>query len=248
MGQDNLMDLSKQRDLIGVIAHPRTLKPIIGECSTAISYENAVRGLIREYKQYFAAPDSFMIPLHWKGEPVGRLRPVPTELKGVAAKDAELQTDWRNLHKDSFITEPFTATIERTMGWLEKTYYHNDDVIIFIIEAVDGTAIGHLGFSGFDYKTRMCEFGRLMRGAVAPIEREKGVNLIELAERHFLRWGFDALCLEKFYGRQFADNHLVWRIHEKCGFRITERFMLPKDNGARELVRVEVTKNNFIFE
>ena len=242
-----LMELSKKRGMSGVIAQPFSSNSVIGKCKNASGYEKAVRGLIRAYKQYFGAPGSFLIPLYWKGERVGRLRPVPTELKGEASKDAVLQTDWRNLHKDSFLAEPFIATVERTKGWLEKTYYTNDDVIIFIIEAIDGTPVGHLGFSSFDYKERMCEFGRLMRGAVAPIEKKKGVNLIERAERHFLKWGFDALGLKKLYGRQFSDNRLVWRIHEKCGFYITEKFMVPKGAGERELIRVEVTKDKFIF-
>lgn len=230
------------------IAQPFSAKSAIGKCKNASEYENAVRGLIRAYKQYFDAPDRFLIPIYWKGERIGRLRPVPTELKGEASRDAELQTDWRNLHKDSFIVEPFVATVERTKGWLEKTYYKNDNVIIFIIEAIDGTPVGHLGFSDFDYKKKMCELGRLMRGAVAQIEKDKGVNLMVRAEMYLLQWGFDVLGLEKVYGRQFSGNHLAWRINKKCGFYITEKFMLQKCKGEHEMMRIEVTRDKFVFE
>lgn len=230
------------------IEQPFSAKSVIWKCKTASEYENVASGLIRAYKQYFDAPDRFAIPLYWHGERIGRLRPVPTELKGEAARDAELQTDWRNLHKDSFIVEPFIATVERTKGWLEKTYYKNDNVIIFIIEAMDGTPIGHLGFSDFDYEKKMCELGRLMRGAVAQIEKEKGVNLMARAEMYLLQWGFDVLGLEKIYGRQFAENYLAWRINKKCGFQITEKFMLKKCKGEHEMMRIEVTKDAFIFK
>jgi RimJ/RimL family protein N-acetyltransferase len=209
-------------------------------------YETFVRDIIRDFKvKYFEDPKKYSIPIIHNNEQIGRLRPIPIELKGDACKDVELQTRWRNMHKDSFLVEPFIATEERTLSWLENTYFNNDDRIIFMIEDINKISIGHHGFENFIYKDYKCEYGRLMRGDVSPIEREKRVNLIELAQITLLNWGFNILNLKLVYGTQFADNWTVNMLHAKCGFETIREYTHAKSSGIVKLADRELRKENF---
>lgn len=209
-------------------------------------YELFVKNTISDFKnKYFENSEKYSIPIMHNGEKVGRLRPIPTKIEGDAKNDIELQTKWRNLHKDSFLVEPFTATIERTNNWLVETYFSNDDRIIFIIEDGNNLPIGHLGFENFIYNERKCEYGRLLRGEVSPMEREKRINLIELAQIAFLNWGFHFLKLNLVYGTQFTNNWTVNMIHSKCGFKTVREYSIQKKSGIIKLSDRELRKEDF---
>ena len=215
-------------------------KPIMNE------YEVFVKTIIRNYKvKYFENPKIYSIPLNFKNEQIGRLRPIPIEIKGDAINDVTLQTKWRNMHKDSFLVEPFIATDERTLRWLNETYFTNDDRIIFMIEDIDHFCIGHLGFENFIYNEKKCEYGRLIRGVASPIERLKRVNIIKLAQIAFLNWGFNYLKLDMIYGTQFADNWAVNKIHAICGFTTVKEYPFEKNEGVVMLADKELKKENF---
>jgi len=209
-------------------------------------YEVFIKNIINAFKSnYFENPEKYSIPIIHNGEKIGRLRPIPNKIKGDAINDVTLQTKWRNLHKDSFLVEPFIATDERTLSWLTDTYFNNDDRIIFMIEDIDNIPIGHLGFENFIYNEQKCEYGRLIRGDVSPIERGKRVNLIELAQITFLNWGFNFLNLKLVYGTQFADNWTVNMLHAKCGFLTVREYTIEKSSGIVKLADRELRKENF---
>ena len=209
-------------------------------------YEIFVKNTINTFKnKYFENPEKYSIPIIYKEERIGRLRPIPTEIKGDAVNDVTLQTKWRNLHKDSFLVEPFIATDERTFKWLTDTYFNNDDRIIFMVEDIKNIPIGHLGFENFIYHEQKCEYGRLMRGDVSSTERERRVNLIELAQITFLNWGFNFLNLKLVYGTQFVNNWTVNMIHAKCGFVTIREYAIEKKSGIVKLADRELKKENF---
>ena len=209
-------------------------------------YEVFVKEIIMNYKdKYFEDPEKYSIPIIYKDEQIGRLRPIPSEIKGDAINDIALQTKWRNMHKNTFFVEPFIATEERTLNWLKEIYFTNAERIIFMIEAIDNKAIGHLGFEFFDFNRKTCEYGRLLRGDFSPIENQKKVNLIEHAQKSFLDWGFNTLELEIISGRLFADNWLVRRLHDKFGFIIVEEFTIKKSGNIENLLKIELTRDKF---
>lgn len=209
-------------------------------------YELFVKGVINDFKnKYFENPEQYSIPIICNGEKIGRLRPIPIKIEGDAVNDVSLQTKWRNIHKDSFLVEPFIATDDRTFRWLTETYFTNDERIIFMIEDIDKFPIGHLGFENFIFSEYKCEYGRLMRGDVSPIERKKRVNLIELAQITLLNWGFNFLNLKLVYGTQFADNWTVNILHAKCGFVTVREYNLEKSSGTVKLADRELKKENF---
>lgn len=202
-----------------------------------------VQKTIHAFKNsYFDDPQRYTVLVKHHDEAVGRLRPVPTVLKGEAAQDAVLQTDWRNLHKDSFFVPPFTATVERTMKWLEETYFHDDTVLIFIVQDADKTPIGHLGFSNFDFPQKQCEYGRVLRGAWGRFEQERKINVLNLAQHQALKWALDIFSLEKIMARVFADNWLALNHYLKCGFYPVEKYSVERHDGPHEVMRIELTR------
>ena len=209
-------------------------------------YDFFVKSIINDFKnKYFENPEKYSVPIMYNGEKIGRLRPIPTKIEGDAINDVALQTKWRNLHKDTFLEEPFIATNERTHNWLVETYFTNDDRIIFMIEDVNNLPIGHLGFENFIYNEYKCEYGRLLRGEVSPTEREKRINLIELAQITFLNWGFHFLKLNLVYGTQFTNNWTVNMIHSKCGFKTVREYSIQKKSGVMKLSDRELSKADF---
>lgn len=214
-------------------------------------YEKFVKDIINTFKNnYFENPGKYSIPIIHNGEKIGRLRPIPTKIEGDAINDVALQTKWRNLHKDSFLVEPFMATEERTFNWLKETYFTNSDRIIFMIEAIDNKPIGHLGFENFNFNKKKCEYGRLMRGDFSSIENQKKINLIEQAQISFLDWGFNTLEVEIINGSLFEDNWLVRRFHDKCGFLTVAEYTVKKGNGTKNVLEIELTrkKYNLLFK
>jgi len=209
-------------------------------------FEKKVKSIIREYKhRYFDDPKKYDVPMLHKGEVVGRLRPVPTPLEGVAAKDALLQTEWRNLHMNSFIAPPFVATEERTKKWLANTYDENDTIIIFMIETSDGLPVGHVGLSDFDFDRQSAEVGRLLRGTHAPLEIKRRVNLVEMGFNRMVAWGYEVLGVKIMTGRGFADNFLAVRMNAKNGMHPVGNHMIEKEGKPIKMVNYEGTPSTF---
>jgi RimJ/RimL family protein N-acetyltransferase len=215
---------------------------------TMTEYQKFVIKIIRSYKNnYLSDINAYSITLRYKARVVGRLRPIPVQLIGECANDIVLQTNWRNIHKDTFLVDPFHATEERTSKWIDETYVRNDDRIIFMILDHDNFPIGHLSFENFIYEEKKCEYGRLMRGDISKHEKKGRYNLIEIAQIAFLNWGFKCLDLKSVYGTQFRDNIPVNILHGKCGFRTIKEYEYKKSKGTVTLAEVVLEKENFKF-
>ena len=209
-------------------------------------YENEVRTTLRNFKErYHKNTSLYSIPLVEKGIKHGVLRPIPVQLINNAEKDVYLQTKWRNLHKDTFFVDPFIANEIRTLDWLNNTYFRNDDRIIFMIEDIDGKAIGHLGFENFDYINKSAEYGRLMRGDISRHENLNKVNLIKLAQVAIIGWGFNKLKLKSIHGSLFANNWMVRRLHDYCGFEVISSKIINKSGEKIEVIEIELLKENY---
>jgi RimJ/RimL family protein N-acetyltransferase len=209
-------------------------------------YKVFVTDIIRDFKNnYYTDKVKYSIPLMHNDVVVGRMRPVPTEFKEDALNDVHLQTKWRNLHKDTFFVDAFEATEDRTLSWLETTYFYNDDRIIFIIEDTKGKPIGHFGYENFNYELKKAEYGRLMRGDISQEENINRINLIDLAQISILNWGFNVLKLNIINGSLFANNWMVRRFHDKCGFEVTASTKVLKSEQLVDVIEIELVKENF---
>jgi len=212
------------------------------------NYKEFVTNIIRDYKlQYHNNTIKYSVPILYGDKKVGRLRPIPVLQTGDAKNDIYYQTKWRNLHTDSFLVEPFVATETRTLSWLEKVYFNNNEQIIFMIEDENNHPIGHLALENFIFDEYKCEYGRLMRGEISPQEKREKINLIELAQITLLNWGFNILKLNSVYGTQFSHNYPVSRLHEKCGFKRIDEKDHVKEAATVKIASVELKKENFAF-
>ncbi len=170
--------------------------------------------------EFHDRPSELMIPVYGGGKPVAYLRPVPDRLEGVAARDAELITEWRNQYRESFLTW-FTATEEQTRKWLMEQVITKEDRILFMVQTVDAVPIGHMGLTNFDFSRRCCEHDYLVRGRfTGPPEA------IILAEKALLDWIFSELKIRKVIARVFSDNYPVIKLHESCGFKVIKHVPL----------------------
>lgn len=213
-----------------------------------MSYKEFITDTIKEFKNnYHTYPTKYQVPLIENGTVIGRLRPIPTIFENDSEKDIYYQTKWRNLHKDSFLVDPFVATEERTLSWLKKIYFENHECIIFMIEDIDNKPIGHLAFENFVFDEFKCEYGRLIRGEISIYEKRNKINLIEIAQIAFLNWGFNFLKLRSVYGTQFTDNYPVTKLHEKCGFKKVNESSYLKQNKEIKISEVELKIKDFKF-
>lgn len=167
------------------------------------------------------------IPVFKKGNPFVFLRPIPAHLDGQAAHDAMLMAKWRNMHKENFFTW-ITATEASTKQWLENTYSKSLSDVIFMIETENSEPFAHIALYNFDWSSRSCEFGRVLRGikGIAP-------GGILLASRALIRYAFDALKVRTIILEVFENNLQAVALYQRCGFKKQCRIPLirVKDSG-----------------
>ncbi|MEO7335895.1 MAG: hypothetical protein ABIV63_04855, partial [Caldimonas sp.] len=86
-------------------------------------------------------------------ERLGRalLRPIATVAGAIDVTDVHLLGEWRNRHVASFLTA-FVAHEARTSNWLTGAVHRDDGKILFMLDALDGRRLGHLGLGFIDWQ------------------------------------------------------------------------------------------------
>ena len=159
------------------------------------------------------------------GAPVrALLRPIATVPGHTDPVDVRLLGEWRNRHVKSFLTE-FVAHDARTVDWLTGAIHGNDGKMLFMLEALDGARLGHLGLGFVDWPRRYGEADAIVSGGASP------PGLMKLALRTLLAWAGTALGLEELAVRVRSDNPAV-AFYEKAGFREWQRVALVARRGA----------------
>ena len=159
------------------------------------------------------------------------LRVIPTLAGCQDRRDLELLSEWRNRHVGSFLTE-FVAHPARTSEWLSGPVHHNDGKILFMVDSLDGTSIGHIGLAFIDWDSGYGEADAIVRGAPAP------PGLMKAALRTALRWARDQLGLRSLGVRVRSDNSAL-DVYRKVGFVETKRVALVCNAGEDGLVWTE---------
>jgi RimJ/RimL family protein N-acetyltransferase len=168
--------------------------------------------------------------------PVGKpvvacLRVIPTLAGKLDPLDLELLSEWRNRHVKSFLTE-FVATPARTAAWLSGPVHENDGKILFMVEALDGARLGHIGLAFIDWRSGYGEADAIVSGGAAP------PGLMKLALQTTLQWARDQLGLTSLGVRVRSDNPAV-AFYRKVGFRETKRVPLVSETQADGVVWTE---------
>lgn len=165
--------------------------------------------------------------------PVGRpiravLRPIPTRKGHIAAADLALLSEWRNRHVKSFLTE-FHAHPQRTEHWLTEYVHGNPSKLLFMVEDLDGAALGHIGIDFIDWNAGYGEADAIVSGGTSPR------GLMKEALQTMLRWAGQQLGLRHLAVRVRSDNSAL-EFYRKVGF--VERKRVPLNvERAPDMVR-----------
>ena len=150
------------------------------------------------------------------GKPVGSL--IPLTLSSLRQPEIlQKLTDWRNLAQESFLTR-FTATADRTRGWLQNTVLPDTGRLLFLI-CIGERPIGQFGFKGLTAEE--AELDNLIRG-----ELGGGAQLIYSAEVALARWLFTAFEIALLRASVLAHNQRMLSLHFRAGFRRAETLPL----------------------
>jgi RimJ/RimL family protein N-acetyltransferase len=188
-----------------------------------IHIEQAIATL--KHPQDFAAITR--LPVQRQGQVVAYLRPVPSELKGMASSDARLMSEWRNANKTAFFTW-IDSTEESTRNWLTQKYALDSQDIIFMIETAGHVPLGHVALYNFSKDGSVCEFGRVLRGP--GIGSNGGMTLGSL---DLLLWATMELHISKFFIEVFHDNKKAISLYERLGFVVASTVGLKRiDSGG----------------
>ena len=123
----------------------------------------AGRALLRSLKDTTRAGGATLVlPV---GDPVrALLRPIATVADALDADDIRCLSEWRNRHVKSFLTE-FVADDARTAQWLRRSIHDDDGKLLFMLDALDGTRLGHLGIGFIDWEAGYGEADAIVSGA-----------------------------------------------------------------------------------
>lgn len=181
------------------------------------------QGLLRLLKDNTRAGEAgLVLPV---GIPVrALLRPIASVPRATDATDVRLLSDWRNRHVKSFLTE-FVANEARTTAWLTGPIHANGGKLLFMLDALDGVRLGHLGLGFIDWSAQYGEADAIVSGGIAP------PGLMKLALQTLLRWAHDQLGLQTLAVRVRSDNPAV-AFYEKVGFRELRRVPLVVRRGT----------------
>ncbi|WP_162840402.1 GNAT family N-acetyltransferase [Acetanaerobacterium elongatum] len=161
------------------------------------------------------------------GSVVGQLRPITRDFLVSVPGCARLIARWRN-ENPTLSAQAFTATEQGTISWLENQILARSDRLLFLILLNDGTAVGHIGYSNFDYARRMCEVDAVLRG-----EKSAPPGTMTFALHALIRWGLDTLKLNIIRLRVFADNTHAIEFYKRNGF-VVKAENLPAGEGSEK--------------
>jgi RimJ/RimL family protein N-acetyltransferase len=159
------------------------------------------------------------------------LRPIATVPGALDPQDVRLLTVWRNRHVQRFLTE-FVATDERTAAWLTGTIHANGSKLLFMLDAPDGTRLGHLGIGFIDWRRGYGEADAIVSGGASP------PGLMKLALRTLLCWAREQLGLAHLAVRVRSDNPAL-EFYCRVGFVEMLRVPLLAEHVADGIVWCE---------
>lgn len=153
------------------------------------------------------------IPIHNEQKQIlAELWPITQNYRETAPYLPELLSQWRR-ENPTISTGTFEITTERTARWLDQLVIGRDDRLLFMIMGLDGTPLGHIGFSNFDFEQQTAEIDSVLRGV-------KGVfpGLMHWSTLEMMKWGYQTLALKDILLSVFSDNESAVRFYERMGF------------------------------
>lgn len=175
-------------------------------------------------------------PLMMSGLTVGYLR-VGIENDGKNDQLMKEVTRARKKYQRAF-PSVFPVTVARTRTWYTKNVFERKDRILFWIEDLEGTVIGHLGLSSFDFVANTCEIDNVVRiKSMIPGVMSEAVSTLS-------RFCRKNLGIEHIQIRVFEDNTHAIRFYKACGFSVIRHIPLQRIHERGETRWIETIKTH----
>lgn len=181
--------------------------------------------ILNFYKRKQARDKLILIPiLDSEENTVGFLRPVTADFNVTIPDCVELLNRWR-VDNPTLSPSRFPITHERTRRWITDAIIENDKRILFLIQALDGKYVGHIGFTNIDLKCRAAEVDMVLRG-----ERTDILGFMGYVMSALVQWGKQELQLKHIDLVVLPSNEHAISFYRRCGFR---------EEGIVPLIKVE---------
>lgn len=194
-----------------------------------MTYEKRVTEKLNRYKRKQPRDNLVLIPILGADEStIGFLHPITADFKTTIKECVELLSCWR-AENPTLSPTRFHVTHEGTERWINKLVVDNDQRILFMVEDISGSYIGHMGFAEFNYAARSAEVDLVLRG-----RKNTAYGLMEYAIRALVRWGRQELELEHIGLDVLWDNAHAISFYERCGFQKGELIPLTREDAQGE--------------
>lgn len=178
-----------------------------------------------EYKEYVTAIFNYMKRKEPKhdyvtlaitdddGKHIGWLKPITYDFPWMHPGLALLLGKWRK-ENPTLSASRFEISEENTTMWLNKLILDREDRLLFLIDTLDNTHVGHIGYSSFNFEERNAEIDCVLRGIPSPVPK-----MMTHALNTLLDWGFSYLMLKDIYLSTGKDNEKSIALYKRCGFK-----------------------------
>ncbi|MBI2098096.1 MAG: GNAT family N-acetyltransferase [Candidatus Wildermuthbacteria bacterium] len=190
-------------------------KPLMTNENT--EFRSKVLSTLRALK--FDRGSKLMIPIYNKEEVVAHLVPLTADF---TEEEVKFLAEWREANAQWFPSQ-FKVTEEGTKKWVQAQVIEAEDRILFWIQALDDSLLGHIGLYRFDFEDRSCEIDNVMRG-----KQDAMPGIMTMALKSLLNWSFTALGLQALTLRVFSDNERAIVLYQRCGFEKVRDIPLKK--------------------
>lgn len=192
--------------------------------------EEQVTKILNQYKRKQAEDALMLLPiLDAEMETIGYLHPITADFKSTITDCVELLDRWRE-ENPTLSAARFPITHERTEKWITETIIRNDRRIVFMIQALDGRYIGHMGLKEICIEQSSALIDMVVRGV-----KEIMPGLMGYAMEALVRWGKQELGLEHISVMVLWDNPKGIRFYSRCGFKEEETIPLKKIETENEV-------------
>lgn len=186
--------------------------------------------ILNFYKRKQARDKLILVPiLDSEENTVGFLRPVTADFNVTIPDCVELLNRWR-VDNPTLSPSRFPITHERTRRWITDAIIENDKRILFLIQALDGKYIGHMGFTAINPEKNCAEIDLVVRGV-----KNSAPGLMGQAMGALILWGKQELKLEHIAVMVLWDNVQGIDFYSRCGFKKEEVIPLLKVEKENEI-------------
>lgn len=182
------------------------------------------------YKRKQAKDKLTLLPiLDSGGDTIGFLHPITADFEKTIPECVELLDRWRT-DNPTLSPSRFPITHERTRRWISDSIINNDRRILFLIQALDGKYIGHMGFTAIYSEQKCAEIDLVVRGV-----KDISPGIMGYAMEALTDWGKHELKLEHIAVMVLWDNVKGIEFYSRCGFKKEEVIPLLKVEQGNDI-------------